>query len=107
MKLKNIKLWFLILILPSLIKCKVDTVGPLEHSNQRPGKVSNVSVKNAPGKATISYKLPMDQDLLYVKAVYRLTSGVKREVKSSYYNNSLVADGFAEEQEYEVKLYAV
>jgi hypothetical protein len=51
--------------------------------------------------------LPSDQDLLYIKAEYILANGVKMEVKSSYYNNSLEVEGFADAAEYEVKLYSV
>ncbi|TYP87809.1 uncharacterized protein DUF5126 [Sphingobacterium allocomposti] len=72
-----------------------------------PGRVSNVQVENLPGGAKISYTLPRDQDLLYVKATYVLPSGREMEVKSSYYNNSLVVEGFADENPHVIKLYSV
>ena len=87
--------------------CKEDKIVPFENNTTPPGKVTNISVENQPGAAKLTYTLPNDLDLLYVKAVYTLQSGKQREIKSSYYINSMVLDGFAESKEYEVKLYAV
>ena len=87
--------------------CSEDKIGPLETKTIPPGKITNVSVKNEAGKATITYTLPKDQDLLYVKAVYPIRPGTIREVKASYYANTMVLDGFGDTEEHEVKLYAV
>lgn len=78
-----------------------------EKNTTPPGTVSDVRVTNMPGAARIEYRLPMDQDLLYVKAVYTLSTGRSMEVKSSYYNNFLVVEGFADEAPYTIELYAV
>ncbi|GHE30248.1 DUF5000 domain-containing lipoprotein [Sphingobacterium griseoflavum] len=72
-----------------------------------PGQVSNIQVENLPGAARIRYALPSDQDLLYVKAVYTLASGREMVVKSSYYNNSVLVEGFADEKPYSIQLFAV
>lgn len=80
---------------------------PSGTSTGAPEKVSEVSVKNYPGKATIRYKVPADPNLLYVKAVYSLQDGDQKEVKASYYTDSLVVEGFADENEHEIKLYTV
>jgi hypothetical protein len=72
-----------------------------------PQQVSNVSVLNQDGKATISYTVPNDPSLMYVKAVYTISTGQVAETKSSYYNNSLVVEGYADTLEHEVKLYSV
>jgi hypothetical protein len=72
-----------------------------------PQQVSNVSVLNQDGKATISYTVPNDPSLMYVKAVYSISTGQVAETKSSYYNNSLVVEGYADTLEHEVKLYSV
>ena len=87
--------------------CKeVIQVGPVVNSTT-PGQVSNVKVENLAGAARITYTLPKDQDLLYVKAVYQLKSGKEMEVKSSYYNNTLLVEGFADTNPHSIKLYAV
>lgn len=105
---QNIKTGILFLLLLAVLsQCKEDLSSPLEKNTTPPGVVSNVSVKNQAGKALIQYTLPSDQDLLYVKAVYTLASGKVMEVKSSYYNNSLEVEGFADTIEYNVQLFSV
>lgn len=107
----NRKLYILILAIISIsifAGCEEeDTLKPLENNRTPPGKVTNVTVQNLAGSAKLTYTLPKDQDLLYVKAIYKLKSGTERIVKSSYYNNSIVVDGFADTKDYEVILYTV
>lgn len=90
-----------------LIGCADNILAPLEKNSVAPGLVTSVSVENLPGSAKITYTLPSDQDLLYVKAEYNLANGTKMQVKSSYYNNSLVVEGFADVKSHVVKLYSV
>lgn len=107
--MKKIKLYstFLILFIFLAQGCKEDKLEPQENNATPPGQVSNIQVENQSGQAVIRYTLPSDQDLLYVKAVYRLASGVIREVKASYYTNSMILDGFGDTEEHEVSIYAV
>jgi hypothetical protein len=70
-------------------------------------QVSEIQVKNRPGKATITYSLPADPGLLYVKASYTLSNGTKMDVKSSYYVDSVVVEGFADTNDHEIQLYSV
>lgn len=90
-----------------IVSCDQNNLEPLENNSTPPDQVENVAVENLAGKAKITYTLPSNQDLLYVKAVYTLASGRIMEVKSSYYNNSLTVEGFADTDEHEIKLYAV
>ncbi|TDD93835.1 DUF4959 domain-containing protein [Flavobacterium cellulosilyticum] len=110
MKLKFIK-YIPILILPLfgvLFSCSKDQgASPLEHSTIAPGEISNIAIQNLPGKAKLTYSLPNDKDLLYIVAQYTLENGTKMEVKSSYYNNSMILEGFTGLTEKEVTLYAV
>ncbi|HEX7844932.1 MAG TPA: DUF5000 domain-containing lipoprotein [Chitinophagaceae bacterium] len=71
-----------------------------------PGQVTNPQVQNLPGSAKISYNLPNNTNLLYVKAVCNVKDAVK-EVKASMYTNSLLIEGFGDTLEHKVKLYAV
>ena len=87
--------------------CAEEDINPYEKNMTPPGQVSNVKVENMPGKVKLTYALPSDQDLLYVKAVYFIREGVSREIKASYYTNSMILDGFAEAKDYDVQLYAV
>jgi hypothetical protein len=86
--------------------CKEDKHGPLNNDSGAPGPVRDVQVENKSGESTISYKLPDDPGLLYVKAEYTV-NGKKREAKASFNKTSLVVDGFGASKEYDVTLYAV
>ncbi|MBE5322089.1 DUF4959 domain-containing protein [Pedobacter sp. MR2016-19] len=87
--------------------CKVDELEPLEKNTDVPGAISNVKWVAGPGNATLTYAVPNNNNLLYVKAVYTLASGRIMEVKASYYGNTLKVEGFGDTEEHEVKLYAV
>ncbi|GAB3012046.1 DUF5000 domain-containing lipoprotein [Niabella terrae] len=76
-------------------------------NDQAPLLVSNVSAEPLPGAARITYSLPEDENLYYVKAVYEIRPGYQREVIASLYTDYLVVDGFPEEKEYTVHLYSV
>lgn len=110
MRLKFIK-YISILILPLfglLFSCSEDKGGkPLENSTIAPGEVEGIAIENLPGKAKLTYSLPDDKDLLYVVAEYALENGTKMEVKASYYNNSMLLEGFRGNSETEVTVYAV
>lgn len=80
---------------------------PVNQDDQQPAQVSNVQVENLPGGAKISYTLPSSENILYIKAVYEIRKGVEQEVKSSYYNKSLIIEGFPNTNEYDVDLYTV
>lgn len=80
---------------------------PLVNNSNPPNQVSEVTVVNLAGKSEIKYKLPDDPNLLYVKATYVLETGREMEVKATYYNRSVMIDGYANAGEYEVKLYTV
>ena len=86
---------------------KMDDIGPLDSNSTPPAPVSNGKVENLKGEARITYTLPGDEDLLYVKAVYEIRPGVKREAKASFYTNNLLVDGFKDTSVTEVSLYAV
>nr|WP_068887524.1 DUF5000 domain-containing lipoprotein [Pedobacter panaciterrae] len=87
--------------------CKQTELTTLVSDGVAPGPITNAVVENLSGAAKITYKLPQDEDLLYVKALYTSKQGVVRETKVSYYNNNLTVEGFGDTSKYEVKLYAV
>lgn len=89
--------------------CKEDLgiTKPQANDGSAPGVVSAVQVENRAGAAKLVYKIPADNDLLYVKAIYEIRPGVQREVRSSKTNDSLIVDGFGEAKAYDVQLFAV
>lgn len=72
-----------------------------------PAQVSDVHVEEVPGGAVITYRLPQDPSLAYVKAVYETQSGMVREAKASYYTDTLRLDGFGDTLAHAVNIYSV
>ncbi len=89
------------------VACNDEPIGQTPVDNIPPGPVSNIKVENTPGGAILTYTLPQDEDLLYVKAVYSLKDGVTSEVRASLYKDTLKISGFGDIQERQVSLIAV
>ena len=86
--MKNINYKYLVaavVAIAVLYACSDDVAfrEPTGSSNGTPDQVSEVTVTNYPGRATIRYEIPEDPDLLYVKAVYKITNGRTMEAKAS------------------------
>ncbi|WP_114937697.1 DUF5000 domain-containing lipoprotein [Mucilaginibacter endophyticus] len=97
-----------LLLMIVMAGCKQESLNkPTITNNNAPGVVSNVQVQNLNGEATLTYTLPGDNDLFYVKAVYETSPGKTREVIASHYTNTLTVDGFGDTLAHVVKLYAV
>ena len=95
------------LCLISVISCKEDYVGQFPIDNIPPQQVSNVVVENLAGKAVLTYRLPNEADLLYVKVVYQNTKGEQKEVRASVFSNSLEIPGFGRSKKTTVKLISI
>lgn len=87
--------------------CKQEPIGQNPIDSISPGPVSNVKVINTAGGAILTFILPTDEDLLYVKAVYSLKAGVMSEVRSSLYKDTLKIAGFGDTLIHQIKLIAV
>lgn len=90
-----------------LTGCEEEVKTPIFQDPDAPGAITSLEVLNLPGAAIISYQLPRDEDLLYVKAEYTLANGQKVEAKSSNFLSSIKVEGFGDTDEKEVTLYAV
>jgi len=98
----------LLLIIFFLISCQEEYIGQYPVDSTIPGKVTNVEViEQFGGGVTIRYNIPNDDDLLYVKANYKLDDGRSMEVKSSFYTNTMDIVGFAKEEERTIELRSV
>ncbi|TKG94995.1 DUF4959 domain-containing protein [Puteibacter caeruleilacunae] len=97
----------IILAIVFCVACDDEPIGQTPSDATAPGAVSNVSVENISGGAKLTYEVSKDKDLLYVKAVYSIAPGKDMEVKSSYYTNNLLVEGFGDTNAHQVKLYAV
>lgn len=94
-------------MLTLLYSCEDADVNDPIGSDVAPEQIEVTEIRNNFGKTTIIYNRPNDENLKYVKAIYEPRNGTIREVNASYFMDSLVLDGFAEQKDYEVKLYSV
>jgi len=97
----------LFLAVCALAACKKEFHESIYPGGSTPSPLVSAAVTNQPGSATISYSLPDDNNILYVKADYEIRKGVRREAKASYYSNYVVVDGFGDTLEHTVDLYVV
>lgn len=86
--------------------CQEDVNKPMDQA-AIPQQVIEPRVENLPGAARITYTLPDDPNLYYVRAEYSIGNGVRREAKATFYSNSLTVDGFSSTDQQEVRLYSV
>lgn len=99
-------LMFTLLAATTLYSCKEDQFSPISKDDAVPQQISNPVSVAMHGGAKISYTLPDDKNLAYVRAEYEV-NGQKRETKSSFYQRSVTIEGFGNTNEYAVKLYSV
>ncbi|MDR0697742.1 MAG: DUF4959 domain-containing protein [Tannerella sp.] len=83
-----------------------ESIGQQPIDSVPPSPVSGIQVTNIPGGAILTYTLPDDEDLLYVKAVYTRNSETC-ESRTSLYKDSLKVEGFGDMQSREVRVIAV
>lgn len=72
-----------------------------------PKKVDNIEVENMPGAVKITYELPDELDLMYVKAIYPLSTGGMGEIKVSAFSNTMQIKGFGRSKKHIVELVSV
>lgn len=80
---------------------------PITKDGGAPGPVTNVEVETIPGGAYLTYQLPDDTDLLYVKGQYELKNGQIAEQRASLYHDTLKIVGFGDTNEKKVTVVAV
>jgi hypothetical protein len=87
--------------------CKEDVIGQYPTDKTPPQPIRNPQVTNFAGGSTITYQLPDETDLLYVRTRFTLPNGEKQDIKTSVFSNRLTVKGFARSQEYALELIAV
>lgn len=90
-----------------LLACKEEVPMALNGDGNIPNTVANVQVENRNGGAKLTYTLPNDANLLYVKAVYEYPEGHSKEVRASAFVDSIVIEGIGDTQELDVSLFSV
>jgi len=72
-----------------------------------PGKLTVKDIISTNGGAKISYSLPDDNDILFVRAQYTTTLGNEVFKASSYYNDTIEVDGFDDTSPQTIKLFVI
>ncbi len=99
-----------------MIFCMVFILASCDEDNERgqfsvdskaPGQVSDIQVVNEKGASRLSFKPPLDEDLLYVEAKYINSLGKEMTVRSSAFTNTMELVGFLKSSVVPVKLIAV
>lgn len=101
--------YFLAVLLAALGQsCKEESrIDYIDDSLPAPGQVSNVEIVETPGGAIVTYELPNDPNLAYVKAIYDIRPGVTREAKASLYTDTLRLVGYGNTDEHQVSIVTV
>ena len=86
------------------ISCGDEKRGWYATDNVPPGQVFNVNHDNVPGGAIITYSVPADDDLLYVRALYQMSDGRQVEQRSSAYTTKIVVEGLGRSKKQTVHL---
>ena len=107
--MKKIK-YFSIYVFMALVMlcCSEETHTPITPDDGRaPGVLTDVSLTPLNGGFDITYTLPNDSDLLYVKAFYTNSQGEESSVVSSVYNKSLQVLGYGNTDEKTISLQTI
>ncbi len=86
-----------------LISCSSDEEG----DTTPPSPLTVISVTPTNGGGIITYDLPNDNDVLYVRAVYTNTNGAEVSRASSSYNNNIEVSGLNQTTPLTIALYVV
>lgn len=108
--MKSYSIYIVAIILLIITGCKEENnLYPYGEDMEKgaPGQVSDIIVENIPGGAIITYQLPENSDIMYVKALYKVGNNTPMESRSSKYSNTLTVRGFGDTLVHEVKLYCV
>lgn len=91
----------------SMSYCKEEPIGQYPIDKEAPKPVENVAVENLYGAVKLTYELPDELDLLYVKALYDLPGGKQGITKISVFSNTMLIKGFGKSNKRTVQLISV
>ncbi|MDR0575690.1 MAG: DUF4959 domain-containing protein [Tannerella sp.] len=96
----------LLLLFFGAVSCSELPVGQTPTDKTSPSSLTNVVITPMNGGAHITYTLPNEDDISYVKCEFTY-NGKLRVVRSSIYKNYMEVDGIGDPEEIELKLYVV
>lgn len=98
---------FLLWALLFAFSCSEKELAPITNNLGKPGIVTDIKTESIPGGVKLSYRIPENEDLLEVKAIYQISTGKTYETTTSFYDNNMTIYGFNDTHEHELQLYAV
>ena len=106
--MKNLVFIITAFIIIAVAACSDMEMKPVNKSSGKPEKVEILSTDSiVPGGVVINYRIPQDNDILSVKAVFTITNGQQRVESASFYTSYLALYGFNDEDEHEALIYTV
>ena len=104
----TLKFIILLLILVVFYCCQDDTrMIHIDPNAPAPAIVTNISQASIPGAVVLTYSIPSDPNLSYVKAVYDIRPGYTCETIGSFYADTLLLAGFGDTLSHTVKIFSV
>lgn len=91
----------------AIASCTDPFMGQTATDHVAPGPIKNAKVINLEGSALITYDLPEDEDLLYIKATYQRNKDVIAQNKASVYTDTLTIVGLGDTLARDVEVVAV
>lgn len=108
MKKKIFKFYILGFILAAaFVACEEEKHEPIVDGGSAPQQVTDVKVIPTPGGADLVYKLPDNENLLYIEAIVNTPEGKSMKFSASSHRDTISVIGLATEKPQEVLLYSV
>lgn len=97
-------IFILLTLLIILVSCTTENI---DNALEKPKPILNAWFKPLSGGGVVFYDLPDDESIHFVKAEYVLNTGKVISRASSFFSDSIVIDGYNDNNEHEVKLFSV
>ncbi|MDR0386233.1 MAG: DUF4959 domain-containing protein [Prevotellaceae bacterium] len=94
------------LLMTAIVSCSEFEFKQVPTDSLPPSPLQGVEIDSIPGGAKVSYVLPDEIDISYVKCEYML-NGVKKTVRASVYNSYLFVEGLGSKAPVDISLYVV
>lgn len=95
------------MIIALMLSCNEDEIGQTPIDSVPPGEVTVTGITSLNGAVKIACLPPVDEDLLYIKAMFEVKKGEVSETRISQYLREIVLEGFADTLETDVQIIAV
>jgi hypothetical protein len=95
-----------VLLICSVISCAETEFGQTATDSIPPAPLQEVNVESTPGGAKVTYVLPDETDISYVKCEY-VAGNTHKTVRSSVYNSYLNVEGLGSTDPVDITLYVV